>query len=79
MCWLLNQVLRAQGDGLGHSTGRKRVETRRKRIRFTDPEMAVCQPRVSPGEPCWAALLDAQGQAGPRGTICMTKGVVVWP
>lgn len=23
------------------------------------------------------ALLDAQGQAGPRGTICMTKGMAV--
>lgn len=23
------------------------------------------------------ALLDAQGQAGPTGTVCMTKGVAV--
>ena len=46
-------------------------------LKFTNSEMAVCQPSVSPGEPCWAALLDAQGQAVPTGTVCMTKGVAV--
>lgn len=52
MCWLLNQVLRAQGDGLSFHC----IETRGI-LKFTDPEMAVCQPGVSPGSPagwhCW--------------------------
>ena len=53
MCWLLNQVLRAQGDGLSHSTGRKRVAFPSSLIPKWLCANPVCHQGSPAGRHCW--------------------------